>query len=222
MSAGTTSEHDTQDSGASRFKDLIEMEFQYLSNQFISNEELGEKRVAFFVTLTAGIGAAALIAQEKTGNADSIPVSLILLGINVVWLLFGYLTFLRILRRNVQTDRLKVQLQNVRKWFVAESNPDRHFLPWDPHGKQPPLRKGLQFFGGTGGYAEMVALTIATTTGTLAWQLVSFMLSDEWKGKIDFWLPHSAAGMLLALLTAWLTWGGLAALVHRATPSGQI
>jgi hypothetical protein len=60
-----------------RVKELMAMEYEYLTQQFIANEEMGEKRVNLFLTLSAGLGAAALVAADKL-DANAPPLRLLI------------------------------------------------------------------------------------------------------------------------------------------------
>jgi hypothetical protein len=102
-----------RDPGGPRIHELVKLEFEHVTSQFTANEEMGEKRVALFVSLTAGLGAAAVLAGDKLGPAQALSSSGIFIAVNVAWLLFGYLTFLRIVQRNVTTDRYKAQLRQL-------------------------------------------------------------------------------------------------------------
>ena len=101
---------------------LIHHEYQYLTEQLVRNEEMGEKRVGLFVTLTSGLGAAAVLAREKLTSASPVDFPEISIAVNAAWLVLGYVTFLRILHRNAATDDLKLQLRRIRKWFVEEGD----------------------------------------------------------------------------------------------------
>lgn len=161
-----------------RVQILITMDLKYLTDQFLRNEEMGEKRVALFVSLTAGLGAASLVARERL---PSVLYPELFITITVMWLLFGYLTFLRIVQRNITTDNYKKQLRKLRKWFVEEGDQrGRSVIPYDPYGPPDKGRTGLTFRGsqgGRGGYAELVALINCGISGALAWQIAHVVLS---------------------------------------------
>jgi hypothetical protein len=158
-------------------KDLLVLDYEYLTEQLIANEEMGEKRVGLFVSLTAGLGAAAVLVLEKFGDGGATSHHELFFVVNVAWLLFGYLTFSRIIHRNVTTDDIKRQLDCIRGWFVAESDSPtlRDHLPYDPD-KPFVHRTGLKFFRGKGGYAELVALINAVLTGAVGWQAFHYLV----------------------------------------------
>lgn len=193
-------------------EELIRLEYANLSAQFVANEEMGERRVALLVTLTAGLGAAAAFAHEKLGG-QAFPE--MWLGVNVAWLLFGYLTLLRILKRNKATDFYKARLRALRQWFVDEGDEAlRRSLPFDPWNEEREARAGLRFRmsqGGTGGYAELVAFVNAMTAGALGWQMT------YWPQQADArqHAPVRWAALGVAALFAWLWWRWQARLAER-------
>jgi hypothetical protein len=210
MSVNPSRDDAGRDPGGPRIHELVKLEFEHVTSQFTANEEMGEKRVALFVSLTAGLGAAAVLAGDKLGPAQALSSSGIFIAVNVAWLLFGYLTFLRIVQRNVTTDRYKAQLRRLRRWFVAERDAGaRVLLPYDPYGSPDPERAGLTFsgrHGGKGGYAELVALIDAAIGGGLAWQIAHLVLSIALRGH---WLVHPLA-LLVGAAGALYTWSALA------------
>jgi hypothetical protein len=193
-----------------RVHELMTLEYEHVSDQFVANEEMGEKRVALFVSLTAGLGAAAVLGGEKLGG-DRLPaLPGLLIAVNAAWLLFGYLTFVRIVQRNITTDRYKAQLRQLRRWFVGEDDEvARALLPYDPYGPPDAGRAGLQFSarrGGKGGYAELIALITAAIGGGLAWQVVHLVLALRLH---DHWTVHPIA-LLVGVVAARHTWSRLA------------
>lgn len=197
----------------SGFDELIRMEYEYLTRQFMSNEEMGEKRVGLLVTLTAGIGAALLLANGSDSPGLPVPASLLFIVITVLWLFVAYLTFLRIVHRNVVTDRLKIQLRRLRSSLVAEGDSRRQYLPYDPYGPKPGLHSGLSLVSGNGGYAELTAFVVSVTTGALAWQIDALAgLGATRDGPND---PGALISAAIAILVAVGVWYALAALARR-------
>jgi hypothetical protein len=193
-------------------EELIRLEYANLTAQFVANEEMGERRVALLVTLTAGLGAAAGFAHEKLGG-QGFPE--LWLGVNVAWLLFGYLTFLRILKRNKATDFYKARLRALRQWFVEAGDEElRRKLPFDPWNEERESRAGLRFRmsrGGTGGYAELVAFVNSMTAGALGWQVSCLLLQGM---GLHFAILRLAC-LAVTALSAWLWWRRQATLAER-------
>lgn len=198
----------------SRTAELLKMEYQYLNNSFISNEDMGEKRVSLFMTLTAGLGAAVLVALDKLSDRSP-PVALLLLAISLAWFVLGYLTLLRILHRNLATDRYKRQLSRLREWFVARDDADAlAALPYPPYRDDD--QKGREFrFGHRGGYAELVGFINALIAAAIGFQLTAFVLSlvtPTVPAGAALWLEGTMA--VLGLLVAWRYQRRLAAKVY--------
>lgn len=135
-------------------------EYRYLTESFLRNEELGERRVNFFITLTtAVIGGLAAIWKVSDGGVDP---KLIGFGLVAV-LLFGIITLVRIIRRNLVTDEYLRGLGRIRKYF-ADRDPKRDpeiqlFLPYPPYDDKARTKEWKDILSpGTGGLVEMVAL----------------------------------------------------------------
>lgn len=196
------------DRRGARVDALMTLEHEHLSAQFMANEDMGEKRVSLFFSLTAGLGAAAILAWEKLGgNAPAVYAELFI-AVTGVWLMFGYLTFLRIVRRNAITDKYKRQFRALRSWFVERADIVAcSLLPYNPYGEPDRFHEGLSFHGGSGGYAEFVGLINSVIAGALAWQLTHYSGSNR-----------SMAALLVAVaaaLAVWMAQGSLARKVYR-------
>lgn len=200
-----------------RPKTLIDNEYEYLTHQFISNEEMGDKRVSLFLTLTTGIGAAAVLAGEKPSGQGVPGFPLVFLAVTAVWFLFGYVTFIRVVRRNLTTDKLKAQMCEIRKWYVDETDTaGLKFLPYNPYAedieKENCPHRELRFM--CGGYAELVALIDSAVAFAFGWELCVIVLNAScvglWK---QWWSEWCAAG--LGIVLAVLAWGNLGRLAKR-------
>lgn len=195
-----------------RLEALISREHEYLNQLFISNEEMGEKRVSLFLTLTTGIGAAAVLAADKIGLGG---FHLVFLAVAFVWFLFGYVTFIRVVRRNLVADKLKVQLCAVRKWYVAETDTaGLEFLPYNPYAgkKEHDFHTKLQF--SRGGYAELVALIDSAIAFAFGWELCIAVLGAPCIGWGKMWWAQPCAAVIGAGL-AGLVWKRLDHIARR-------
>jgi hypothetical protein len=106
------------------------------------SEEIGEKRLEFFIAVaTAIFGAVGLLA--KRGDAIDFDQAAVLAVYALpALLLFGVLTFLRMLRRDVLTDLCKEQLDKTRAWF-AIGVPDAPWILDKKPGSRPLSNGGL-------------------------------------------------------------------------------
>lgn len=133
------------------FNFLIE-EYKNLANSFWKNEETGEKRVHFFITLvTAVIGALVALATSDKGYLDNETIPLIAIFSLVGLLFFGTFTLLRMIRRNRVTDEYKVAMSDIRN--IIREFDYRRLKNYYPFGKEKKQRKLWR-----GGLAETVAL----------------------------------------------------------------
>jgi len=140
-----------------RLKSLLLEEYKHLCESYLSNEELGERRVTFFLTLTTAVIAAIVAIQKGVISVADGRVGPILVVGLVVLLMFGIVTLVRIIRRNERTDEYLQGLAKLRKYFVKEEKA-AECLVFNPYGKPPRHKREKIFSLGTGGLVEMVAL----------------------------------------------------------------
>lgn len=156
------------------FKDLLLAEYGHLADSLLRNEEDGGKRAAFFMTLTGVTGAALTFIQGRDSKVDPNAMSPLVAGALAVLLVFGYLTFLRVIRRNLASDRYKHALNRIRRFFVSDPNDPRcGFLAFDPFVREKralPTWKSL----GCGGWLQTVAVIEAMIAGAMVAALVPY------------------------------------------------
>lgn len=138
-------------------------EYKHLAESFLRNEELGERRFNFFIALTtAVIGALVAIPKVYDGEVDPIFFFFVLVAV----FLFGVVTLVRIIRRNMVTDEYLRRLGRIRRYFADRDPKIQLYLPYPPFDDQPQRKKEWKgwkkwymiFSLGKGGLAEMVAL----------------------------------------------------------------
>ncbi len=139
--------------------DFVLTEYQSHREAFWKSEELGERRVNFFISLTTAI-LAALAIREKgiLAPGDRVdPIFFYGLGALV---LFGFVTLMRIIRRNLVSHEQLRALGRIRKYFVDRDQQIKDYLFYEPCDDRPQRKKEWnQIFSlGTGGLAETVAL----------------------------------------------------------------
>lgn len=141
---------------------------------FWRTEELGEKRLNFFISLlTASVAALVVLATSESELSDS-QVQWITFSTGAALLLFGISTFLRMLRRNYVADQYKEALGRIRASFC-----ERYELrDYEPFEKLP--RKLF-----TGGLAQTAALLNSTIAGSLMGIGLLFTASPGW---LAFWV----------------------------------
>ena len=161
---------------------LLLAEYEFFTDSFWKNEELGEKRVDFFITLTTAIiaGIVALITSGQTKFSDS-GVRQMATGALLGALLFGFITFLRILQRNRVTDEYKRIADYLREQLRRRSlSLSEYELPFISHKRL--LRGGL---------AEMIAMMNS---------IIIAVISALWFGKGWGWVVVPFIFLILFIL----------------------
>jgi 8-oxo-dGTP pyrophosphatase MutT (NUDIX family) len=138
-------------------KDLLLEDYKYLCDSFWKNEETGEKRVQFLITLVTAVMAALatlLSTSIKDGNADNV-ISRIEIIIPIILfsllslLMIGIITLLRILKRNEVTDGYKYEMDEIRQRFKDYFDKDLGILyNYNPFIKKSIIRLPIRKLGG--------------------------------------------------------------------------
>lgn len=103
---GSSSLRDTSGS-----RELLLSDYKYLCDCFWKNEELGERRVTILTTLVAAVMAAIVgLAKEQSPYIEAASV-FAASGLAVI----GFMTLLRILKRNEATDGYKKDMDEIRR-----------------------------------------------------------------------------------------------------------
>jgi hypothetical protein len=94
---------------------FLQADFEHVAASLLQNEELGEKRVTFFVTLVgAFLGGVGYLATDLREAMPFNPYAALALA-TFVLLLFGGLTWRRMIRRDKTTDKFKEILKVQRE-----------------------------------------------------------------------------------------------------------
>lgn len=104
-------------------ENLLLAEYKYFTDAFWKNEEVGERRVNFFITLTTAIiaGIVALVTSEHTEAKDIQIREVVTVALSGTFL-FGLVTFLRMLQRNHVTDEFKDIIDYLREQLRRRSS----------------------------------------------------------------------------------------------------
>ena len=106
-------------------------EYRHFANSFWRNEEVGEKRVNFFITLVTAVMAGLVALATKT-EVYVYPIAVFALA---GLLFFGRTTLRRMIQRDTVTDEYKVAMDIIRS----------RFRDWgDRLQNYQPLGKGLK------------------------------------------------------------------------------
>ncbi|MGB8701800.1 MAG: hypothetical protein WCD18_20485 [Thermosynechococcaceae cyanobacterium] len=105
----------SEDPSPDKIIDFLIADFEHFGDSFWRNEEVGEKRFNYFLTLVSAV-LAGLVTLHTSNNSS---VSQALRSITNASLgglcIFGFVTYLRMLKRNSVTDEYKNALKNIRK-----------------------------------------------------------------------------------------------------------
>lgn len=180
---------------------LLLAEYAHTGESLLRNEEDGEKRVTFFVTLAAAVisALAFVVGDEGALKGDSVGVQKFA-GIATIPLILlialGYLTFMRVVTRNVASDRYKEGMNRIRRWFVKSlGRSATAFLAFDPLSPTCRNRASLVPFR-RGGWLETIAvmesLLIGALTGAAliasAWKPSEFVLTATVVATVGAWV----------------------------------
>jgi putative (di)nucleoside polyphosphate hydrolase len=157
-------------------EELLLAEYKHFSESFWKNEEIGERRVNFFITLTTAI-IAGIVALVTSGHADLSAVEVRQIATVALFgtFLFGLITFLRMLQRNHVTDEYKKIINYVREQLRRRSaSLAEYSLPFQSHKKR--LFRG--------GLAETVAVMNS---------LILAAIAALWSGKGYGWIAVPVA-----------------------------
>lgn len=141
-------------------EDLLLADHNHFSESLWRNEEVGEKRFSFFMTLVTAV-IAALVALIKSNSLTDKCMTDIVGAVVIALLIFGILTYFRMIQRNHVTDEYKKTLKYIRKRCVSLCDPDIGYYKV-PRGNKTWLSKWLK-----GGYAETVGAINSILLGVL-------------------------------------------------------
>jgi hypothetical protein len=144
-------------------ENLLLTEYQYLTNSFWQSEQLGERRVNFFITFTTAVMAGLAALKGRGSSAPFAKVDGILLCSLIALFLFGIVTLFRIIRRNLESHKYLRATGRIRAYFTMRNPAILEYLYFGPYDNQPQRKKEwgkwYEIFSlGTGGLVETVAL----------------------------------------------------------------
>jgi 8-oxo-dGTP pyrophosphatase MutT (NUDIX family) len=114
---------DIEKPNRSSSKELLLADHKYLCDSFRENEQIGERRIKFFITLvTAVMAASATLATSSEGifnikMDDDKRLAVIIFFALFFLLVIGIITLLRMIKRNSVTDGYKKDLDDIRQIF---------------------------------------------------------------------------------------------------------
>jgi 8-oxo-dGTP pyrophosphatase MutT (NUDIX family) len=161
--------------GSKGFEDMMRADFEHVGESLLRTEELGEKRVTFFITLVTATAGALGYFGEKIEPKFGPTWRKLAAGALIVLLLLGLQTLQRVVARNAASDGFKLRLNQLRRYFASGADEtQRQFMAFDPD--QPPSRKAARWpWTGKGGWLDTVvlvnALLVGAMVGVWPWEL---------------------------------------------------
>jgi hypothetical protein len=139
-------------------KDLLLADLQHFENAMARNEETGEKRFSFLISLLTAVGGG-LGALYTSNDVDPARVSQVAAGASLALAGFAFLTFLRLVHRNRVTDEHKSTLRHIRRTYRELCS------PLHARGYRVPVAGPRSRGVFRGGYAEMTGVVTAVLLG---------------------------------------------------------
>jgi len=146
-------------------KDLLIADLEHFGESMWRNEEVGEKRFSFFVTLVTAVAAGLVALRASKEVSDGFMLKAAAIASTALFIV-GLLSYLRMIHRNRTTDEYQQTLKYIRAMYVAAC----------PELKSYEVPRKIEPWGGKwlrGGYAE----TIATVEGMLLSALLVVLFS---------------------------------------------
>jgi hypothetical protein len=165
--------------------DFLIADLEQFGEALWRNEERGEKRMNFFLTLvTAVIAGLVVLHTEGKGPLNDCTLRYIRNGAFVGLIVFGLMTYLRMLHRNRVTDQYKSTLDHIRDMLLAINPPLEGYRVPQPlsAGKWKRFRGGLaETVGALNAVLLCALLIINSVSVVLAVAIGLFVLIILWK-----------------------------------------
>jgi hypothetical protein len=191
----------TEPAKASRDDSVLLAEYQQLTETLTNCEDSGEKRVTVFLAMCAAVGAAVGFVRGNSPLSATTPEPVLVAALLLLFF-FGYTTYLRLIRRNLSTDRFKRSLMKLRTHLFEhhEELRDRIMDAYETKPRRPVRWDSL----GNGGWLEVIMVFDAVLIGG-AVAACGFSKEGNW---------NFAFGAIAAL-AAWLLLVRRANLLYR-------
>ena len=165
-------------------------EYELTTETLLRNEESGERRAAFFLALAGAAGAVLAFAFDGDHPFfDRARVAPAVAVLGAVLLLFGWMTMLRLIERQITTDKLLFGLRDLRRLFISRADaaiaPNAFFQPYEKAMERSTDVVSL----GRGGWLESVEVVNALLALTVAAAALRW-----WRPGSPWWPLSAAAG----------------------------
>ena len=169
------------------YEKFLIAEYKHFSDSFWRNEEIGEKRLNFFITLVTAVITALVVLATKKGST-LFEVFEIARYALIALLFLGIVTLLRMLRRNRVTDEYKKAMDSIRCHFRDLDVRFKSYKPFDK-GKKRKL--------GTGGLVEFIAIVNSLIFAAIAY--LSFNIGPGYLRALIGFIVSIAIHVLIIL-----------------------
>ena len=176
-------------------RDFMLEEYKYHLHEFERSEEIGERRVNIFLTLvTAIFGALGIFFKESDYCIKQ--YILIIIPVLLAMLIFGYLTLVRIVHRNLESHKALRTAGRIRRYFADKDWEIVRYLYYGPYDDKPmreikareikvrnmkvrDMKRVKDYFSfGTGGLVQTVMLINSFIAAVLTALIIYYLKSS--------------------------------------------
>jgi hypothetical protein len=108
-------------------------DLQHFGQSLLENERMGEERFRFFSTLITAVSAGLVALYTADAGMKDEPKELIVTGALIGLVLFGLLTYLRMLQRDRASEGYRNDLKHIRSQLCTQLHLQRYDVPRPPH-----------------------------------------------------------------------------------------
>lgn len=201
MEISTKPAKDIRSEARSKLPDFLLAEYGHMCESLLRNEELGEKRAAFFVTLVGAAGGIlGFVFRENSPLLSRDQIFLAAAFVAAILLCLGFLTVRRLIERDIVTDKIKFTLRTLRRLFLtkteAEAVPNAFFAPYSTLVPRSAKLLSIE----KGGWLRTVAFVNAVLTGVF---IFAACFTREWTVA---WPWQKIIALVLALAGSVAVW----------------
>jgi hypothetical protein len=177
----------------SHVEEFLLRQYDYITQLFIDNEQIGERRFQFFVSLAGVIfGIIGLFGiseldfdfsfTSEEGKQKVMVLITVSIIVMIIVILFGIMTLKRLIHRNIITDRYKFDLEYIGEFFKRnESKELKKYYPFQKYeidGNNNYHESKWQHIFSTknGGLVETVALINSIIGGAIGGIFAFFVI----------------------------------------------
>jgi len=198
---------------AEKSSSFMQAEYEHHLSEFRRNEELGESRVNLFLAIiTAVLGGGAFLFIEAMSDAKghkflANEIYLIIACAFVVTLLFGYVTLLRLVHRNLASSEELRASHRIKRYFTDRDQPIWKYLYYKPYDNIPKREVKWKNGGifGRGGFVETVMLINAILVAILAVIVIQLVANLDYLKSVPNWIGWHIA-LICVIIFPYVAW----------------